>query len=386
MSRVKEFFEEYNILISQTALAFIFDILGLLAGFIAALFLLDAKQSWVIMLYPGILGVRGAISGIFSGRLSTALHLGRVKPSLRKNTYYYYLLVAFIFLMPVIGGVLLGLSMAFVLVVFYNASILEALTLPIITVSSIFLSTVLLVPIASKIAFTAFKRGLDPDVILYPIMSTISDVGATLIYAFIIKQFQIFTIMIFIVSMIALFISYRKFKDNKEFIESVKQSMYAIIWLLIFENVAGAFLHSVSSRLKDFSLIMTLYPVLIDSLGDMGSIIGSRLTTHIAIGHVSIGKELFTDYSGDLLAITLTAFIFYSTIGLMMIVCGNFFLIIIIASAIAIALMTPIALFTAIIMHNHGLDPDNFVNPVVSSMADSIMTLGLWLAAIILSP
>ena len=358
----------------------------MLPGCIAALFLLDAKQSWVIMLYPGILGVRGAISGIFSGRLSTALHLGRVKPSLRKNTYYYYLLVAFIFLMPVIGGVLLGLSMAFVLVVFYNASMLEVLTLPIITVSSIFLSTVLLIPIASKIAFTAFKRGLDPDVILYPIMSTISDLGATLIYVFIIKLFQNFAIILFTVSMIAVFISYRKFKDNKEFIESVKQSIYAIIWLLIFENVAGAFLHSVSSRLKDFSSIMTLYPVLIDSLGDMGSIIGSRLTTHIAIGHVSIGKELFTDYSGDLLAITLTAFIFYSTIGLMMIVCGNFFLIIMIASAIAIALMTPIALFTAIIMHNHGLDPDNFVNPVVSSMADSIMTLGLWLAAIILSP
>ncbi|MCW3985744.1 MAG: hypothetical protein NWE91_04975 [Candidatus Bathyarchaeota archaeon] len=64
----------------QSLLCLIFDLGGIFAGLIiAASFGLFSREPWIIALYPGILSMRGVIGGLFSGRLSTGLHLGTVK-------------------------------------------------------------------------------------------------------------------------------------------------------------------------------------------------------------------------------------------------------------------------------------------------------------------
>ena len=62
------------------------DTLGLLAGFTASLLLpfID-KVRWILIVIPIMLTVRGALNGVFSGRLTTGLHLGKIKPSLLKK-------------------------------------------------------------------------------------------------------------------------------------------------------------------------------------------------------------------------------------------------------------------------------------------------------------
>jgi cation transporter-like permease len=74
-------------LLKEALIAFSFDIGGILAGFIVAsqvnVFLLSP---WAIAVYPAILTARGVISGVFSGRLSTALHVGTIHPKLFGNT------------------------------------------------------------------------------------------------------------------------------------------------------------------------------------------------------------------------------------------------------------------------------------------------------------
>ncbi len=379
---------KYEHLAFQTSIALLFDIWGLVSGWLAASYLIGLEYPWLLMLYPGILGVRGAIGGIFSGRLGTSLHLGFVKPRLRRNTYYFYLLVGSIFTLPFIGGLLSGFLTMLVVLIFYSVSLVEVLALPLISIAVIFLSTLLLVPLASKVAFIAFRRGLDPDVVVYPVMSTVADLGATAIYILVAEIYLLYSIiplLLFSLASLAVFIvSYLKFREEREFIESLKESIYAILLLLFFESIAGSALHSISGRIEKFSALMTLYPVLIDSLGDIGSITGSRLTTLLAIGHVADWKELLKEYSGDLLIVSATAVFFYSLLDLITSIAGAPALIIVIGGGIAVVSIIPVSIFTAVVTHRYKLNPDNFVNPVVSSVADSIMSMSLLLAAFFL--
>ena len=70
-------------LLKEALFSFSFDIFGILAGFIFASYLnVFQLSTWVIALYPSVLTGRGVINGVLSGRLSTALHLGTIKPAL----------------------------------------------------------------------------------------------------------------------------------------------------------------------------------------------------------------------------------------------------------------------------------------------------------------
>ena len=73
---------------------YIFDIAGIVAGTIIASQLdIFSVSPWSIAAYPAILSARGIIGGLFSGHLSTALHLGTISPRLFKNTKNFSILL-----------------------------------------------------------------------------------------------------------------------------------------------------------------------------------------------------------------------------------------------------------------------------------------------------
>src|SRR3989337_765655 len=82
--------------LKETLTAFMFNVGGLLAGFTVASYLgvfhLSSGQ-WAIALFPAVIGAKGVIEGLLSGRLSTALHLGTVYPRFSGNTKHFYKLV-----------------------------------------------------------------------------------------------------------------------------------------------------------------------------------------------------------------------------------------------------------------------------------------------------
>ena len=89
MPQAKAFLSSFG----QSILSLSFNFGGLLAGTLAVYFSVFSITPWAIALFPGILSVRGAIGGLFSGHLSTDLHLGTIKASNTKNTKTFYLLL-----------------------------------------------------------------------------------------------------------------------------------------------------------------------------------------------------------------------------------------------------------------------------------------------------
>ena len=77
----------------QTIGAYLFDIAGLIAGFLVA-YQLDIFRHypWALALYPALISTR-IINGLLSGRLSTALHLGTINPQFSRNTKTFHKLM-----------------------------------------------------------------------------------------------------------------------------------------------------------------------------------------------------------------------------------------------------------------------------------------------------
>jgi len=72
------------------------DILGVFAGFTATFLLpYQSRVGWILLIFPILLTVRGALNGAFCGRLTTSLHIGSILPSFLKNTEEYYSLIVY---------------------------------------------------------------------------------------------------------------------------------------------------------------------------------------------------------------------------------------------------------------------------------------------------
>ena len=82
--------------LGQSLLSLAFDVIGLLTGIMLILYLdvLSIDEApWALFLFPGILSIRGAVGGLFSGHLGTGLHLGTIKATFTQNTKDFHTLL-----------------------------------------------------------------------------------------------------------------------------------------------------------------------------------------------------------------------------------------------------------------------------------------------------
>ncbi|MFQ6095291.1 MAG: magnesium transporter, partial [Candidatus Bathyarchaeia archaeon] len=216
--------------VMQSTLSLSFNLGGLVAGGILALYLdVFSISPWMIVLFPCVLSVRGAIGGLFSGRLSTALHLGTVKASYTNNTKSFNLLLASIVTLAFESSIIMGTA-TFILGSFLWRMPLENY-LPMLAVVSgtMGLSILVISPITMAASFISFKHGMDPDVIVYPITSTVADIFVTLCYVIVLEVFFLthsgyyFVYLIDLVFTLVALILLAKNSKEIEFIKTLKE-------------------------------------------------------------------------------------------------------------------------------------------------------------------
>lgn len=145
---------------------------------LAGIFLLNIEQylnilPGLLILIPAVMGTRGNILGTVSTRLTSALHLGSIYPRFRRNPILNKNIKAGFFLSVIISFstgivahfVCLGLG-------FESMGILR---FTLISLTAGFLSDSSLILLSVFICFFAFRRNVDPDNIIIPIITTISD-------------------------------------------------------------------------------------------------------------------------------------------------------------------------------------------------------------------
>ncbi len=385
--------------LGQSLLSFSFDIGGLLTGALLVLYfdVFSIKEApWTLILFPGILSVRGAIGGLFSGHLSTGLHVGTVKASYTKNTKDFHLLLQAVITLALISGITVGIGTSIFGVFLWKATVLDLIKLLTVIVATMGLSVVFVSPITMAFSVLSFRRGLDPDVIVYPITSTASDIINTACYIFSLNIF--FTLshlgpyLIGILDLIFLsVVAYILVKNVKEekFVKMIKEFLLTLVFVTFIVNVTGSLLDKISARMRNGKEIYIVYPALITTVGGVGSIVGSTATTKLALGLIkpsfSSIRQHLNEIAGSWIA-SIAMFTLYSITSSLMsetTTLGNALEIatqLLTTNILAVSAMAIIVYDIAISTYRRGLDPDNFVIPLESSLADSITTLSLFIA------
>ncbi len=385
--------------LKETQLAFFFDIFGLIAGFLVASQLGVFRLSpWAIALYPAVLGAKSVMGGLLSGRLSTGLHLGTIQPKFSSNTKSFYkLLEALIVVALATSVVMSGISLVFGYFLWGLAfGDFPALLSVVVATMALGLSLFFL---TSEVAFFSFKKGLDPDIVVYPIMSAVYSISITFFYIvalnllFSLNFFgQIVTIMLGLFHLVLVLYILPKNLHEPEFIKTLKQSLVTMMFVAFIVNVTGTILKGINN-LGTRREFFTTYPPLIGLVSDVGSVVGSTATTKLALGllrptfsslrhHV---KSIFSAWIASVVMFILVAISALLIHGLFSFsALYNLISTLVVANVIAVFVIVLISYAISIQTFKRGLNPSNFVIPLESSLAGSVISAALFLALMLL--
>ncbi len=176
---IEKYLSEYASVSSIVREALPFELVATVGGVIAGIIFSGMTDELemipgLIVIYPGVLGLRGNISSTLGSRLGSAIHMGlitdidRNNPELTNNINGSLLLGFFM-------AVLLGLLGHFVTLAlgFESAG---AFKLILISVIAALTSGIILSVVAVLLAIGMFRFGFDPDNVVTPSIATIGDI------------------------------------------------------------------------------------------------------------------------------------------------------------------------------------------------------------------
>jgi len=165
-----------------------------------------------------------------------------------------------------------------------------------------------------------------------------------------------------------------------------KESIIVVIMSSVMGLISGTLLSTNEEIIYAIPIFIIILPALNSLIGDISTILISRLTTHLYIGSippkVQPSERLKQDFIGLLLTILLSlGFLLILGYGVVffsgMAIINPFVIIIIVIFTIMILFFTMfITLFiSAIFIFKRGKDPNNFLIPFVTSSADFLTPL-----------
>jgi len=379
----------------ETTIAYSFDIAGLIAGFLISYQLNVFRLApWTFALYPALISIR-IINGLLSGRLSTALHLGTIYPRFSRNTKSFHELIHAVIVLTLATSLAVSLISLFFGYLLLGITVAEFPAIVSVMVSTLAIG-LLFSSVTIKVAFVSFKRGLDPDIVVYPIISTTAIIFVTLCYIGVLNLFFFLPffgrLAILSIGLAHVFlVLYLVFQDKQEpeFLKTIRESFIMLIFVAVILTLTGTVFKGISNAAENRKEIYTIYPALIDMVSDVGSVVGSTANTKLALGLLTPSMSSIKNHTKNI-TIAWTASLLISTILALISLAINrvfslssvlsFVLIIWVSNIIAVIAIVLLSYAVAILTFRRGLNPDNFVIPIETSLAIIVTSTALLLA------
>ena len=349
-----------------------------------------AEAPWILALFPPILTVRGGIGGILSGNLATMLHLGMVNTNIRENTEEFWSLIRSVLVITAIDAFILGF-LSFALNLMTGRAVPSQFFLFIIVPMVACMSAVSLsIPLTSFIAVETFKRGLDPDILVYPILASANDIIVTVF--FVLTVFSVlwggaaFMVLVSLFVLILCSVGYLAWSswEDRFFHQTLREGTTVIVVSSLFGSINGVFLSNLQGSLSSKPGLIVMYPALTNALGNIGSILGSTTTTALALGSARSFKEELAESGRSILYVEAPAafmhVVFAVTSWLIAGPGASLGFLLTIALFTNVTSFMFIALFSLSFAHlsfQRGLNPDNVVIPAITSVSDSTATIAI---------
>ncbi len=377
---------------AQALGALAIDAAGLVAGliFAAALELLP-HELWSIVAYPCVLTARGMVGGVFCGRLSSALWLGTVRPGFLGNTEEFRTLYRAVMVLSGLASLLMVGSIG-LYGLLWGLRAAQALDMAAAIITTMALAFLLATPISALAAFTSFRRGLDPDVITYPVGSTSSDIVVSACYVATLAlmaqgplgralSYAICTAFLAACALTAIVE-----RRNAGFRKTLREAVASSAAVAAISGGTGTLLGQMSLTVGLRPGVAMAYPAIIGTVGDVGSIVGCTATTKLWSGELEARLSSLKGHAREIAAAWAASALMFTAYALIASLVGGpaelpFLLTaFLLANLMAVGATVLLAFLAGMATFRRGLDPDNFVIPIESSAADAITTCSLLVA------
>ncbi len=244
----------------------------------------------LLILVPPAIGLRGNVFSALGSRLSTAIHSGQFRPTLRRGTVLGDNVVASLLLTS-------GLSLALAVVakviaiavgVHNSISVFDLATISIL--GGLLASTIVLVATV-LLALGAVRFGWDLDNLVAPIVSTLGDVltlPSLWAAAHLVDHGLASTLLGWVVGVttsVGILYGWRTRQRLLRVI--VRQSWPILFAALTLSTLAGVVIEKRLTTLSTFPALLILVPAFVSSAGALGGIFSGRLSSGLNLGMVA---------------------------------------------------------------------------------------------------
>ena len=393
LSSFHDFYTNHDSIFKESLIALLICAIGdLFAGIVLGnmTFFLKAFPGLLVII-PGAIGMRGNIFGSFASRLSTNLHIGMISPKFEFSKNLNNNIISSFVLTLILSLFLAIIAKLFCLLLNFESIALVDFIL--ISVIAGAISNIIMLPITMFISFKSFNNGWDPDNITTPIIAAVGDlftlpaiIASVYIIAFL-GNYSILKDIICIVTVIAIICAFvYAVKMSEESGKIITQSTPVLLVCSLLGVSAGGILNSSVETLLTNPSLLTLLPLFSGESGSLISILSARLSSGLHYGLIEplkkpAGNTIHNFIISYILAIVIYPFIAFiaedSTyiLGSAGIGFANIILISLLSGLILISVMIFIVYYISVTSYNRGIDPDNVVIPISTSVTDAISSL-----------
>jgi mgtE-like transporter len=397
--KVVHFFRDVSRTLGEGFVALFICAIG---DLVAGLFLSSMTETLTILpglliLIPGAIGMRGNIFGALGSRLGSNLHIGILSPELKKSTILSQNIISAMILTLIMSIFLAFMAKGFSM--FWGYESISLVDFTIISVLGGIFSGALLLPATILITIKSYENGWDPDNVTTPLIAASGDLFtlpsillAVQILLWIRNGFldTILFMAFMAIGIVAFMVGIRGEGNLKKII---KHSTPTLFLSSILGASAGTILNSTFSVILNNPSILALIPLFSGESGDLVSILGARLSSGLHIGLIKPSLRPSEEAVRNFGIIIILAIIIYPTIGLLAYLASTILGLetvgienMVVISTLAGLLLTPfmlmIAFYLSIVTYKQGLDPDNVVIPLTTSMTDPVANTFLVLMVI----
>lgn len=325
-----------------------------------------------LALLPSLAAMRGAIITSMASRVSTRLHLGVLEPS--TNTIIEREL-------PTLVTLALGTSVYAALIVAVTSSYPAGIEVSIAALSG-FISILFLAPVSAYIAALGFRRNLDPDRYMAPVLTVIGDISTSPTIVAVVLLLERIPIDDTVIALTVTYASITLFLTLIKGFPGRKRVLYESLGALalvgILEAYAGDALVGYSSILLTAGILHAI-PSIMEDVGAAVSVAASKLSTLFHLYGMqgtlrktpAIISEVLVGSITPLIALSVIAI---GTAGVAGVSVEPLHIVslVVLSGLIGIVAFSVASLILVYSSFRMGVDPDNVVIPLLTSIVDAL--------------
>jgi len=363
-------------------------VIGLFGGTFLGKYLDRIRTGYpgLLVILPGMMGLRGNVFSSMASRFSTMLYLGELEPALKDRKVLENVVIAMLLsLIPVTLlwaiGVIRGIRY-------------HAIEILFIVIGSTILVSLILGYFTAGITIMAFRRDVDPDSLAAPLVASMGDlltiptlIGFILLLEASNRAFWTLNGVSIILLLVLLLISRVRFAQFSRY----KQLFTTITALAMLSLISGFTLERFSGLIASTVVLGFAYPSILSSFGNYGSIIAAKTSTKLNLGEIEgyLSREPFE----EIIALLLTSPIIGVLIALLSSGMAHLLLGVRPRFLTELALTYPLMVLFIMLyayslsyfLFQHNIDPDSVAIPLIANNSDIFGTLYVVAIALLVS-